>query len=182
MCFVLCEFSIKTLPVWMKQWHKVSNYIGSVINFVRGHNFNQNVIWIPLWWKRSLFVSRVHDSRIKIRQSILFVLQKLRSRREAEPETAHYHRMSYYALSGTASSSFVCSQHSFRCPVFLLSSSPSRDTLMINLTDSERLTFACAFQSSVCMLHVSLYSLTSWFLLFFVPKLVIILMNMGWSS
>ena len=138
-------------------WHKVASYIVSIINFVIGHNFNQNVIWIPVWWKRSLFVSGVHDSGIRIRQLILFVLQKLRSRQEAEQEIVRYHRLSYYAHSETASSSFVCSQHSFRCPAFFLSSGSSRDTLMINLTDSERLTFSCAFQSSMCMMHVSVY-------------------------
>jgi hypothetical protein len=73
MCFVLCEFSVRTLRIWMKQWHNVAGYISIIINFVIGRNFKQNVIWIPLLWKRSLFVSRVNDSRIRILQLILFV-------------------------------------------------------------------------------------------------------------
>jgi hypothetical protein len=161
----------------MKQWHKVASYIVSIINFVIGHNFKQNVIWIPLLWKRSLFFSRVNDSMIRIRQFYLFLTEIAFKRR-----TWSINSLSYYAHSETASSCFVCSQHSFGCPAFIFSSSPSWDTLMINLTDSERFTCACAFRSSIWMMHISLHwflqiYVTSLFLLLFVLISVIILMN-----
>jgi len=172
-------------------WHEVTSYIVSIINFVIGHNFNQNVIWIPLWWKRSLSVSRIHDSRIRIRQLILFVSQKLRSRREAEPEIVYFITvcLTTRAQRLRRLPSFVPSirfgvQRVFFSFFLSLPPGPSRDTLMINLTDSERLTFACSFQYSMCMMYVSVYwllqlSLTSWFLLLFVLILVIIPMNKG---